>query len=166
MTKRFLSTFILLSLFVIQAQPSFSKTITIPAGTPVTVMCEKEIDADDVKVDEIVECIIKENVKVNNVTVLKAGTPVQGKIIKKKNNCICGVAGEVQIGDFYIKLKDNNYINLRGAIADKGESRAWVNAGWIFWITLPMVFIKGNDGKIKTGTYSVLYTIDDAIITN
>ena len=44
---------------------------------------------------------------------------------------------------------------------NKGEDKYWVNLGWLFIFTIPFVFIKGDDGKISTGKYQILYTIGD-----
>ncbi len=140
-----------------------AKEIKIPAGTPIMIYSEKEIDADDVKMNENISFVVQNPVYVNDKIVIKADTEVVGQVIKRKNNSILGISGEIQVGNFKIK-HSNQVINLRGTIINKGDNRAWVNLGWIFWITLPMVFIKGNDGKIPAGTYQMLYTIGDNFV--
>ena len=53
---------------------------------------------------------------------------------------------------------------LRANISNKGTNRAWVNVGWFFWVAFPLLFVKGNDGKISAGTYQILYTVGDNFI--
>ncbi len=143
------------------AQPQHVPTkIKIPAGTAISVSVENEIDADDVREGENINFVVLEPVSIDGTIVIKSGTHVTAQVIKKKNNFILGIPGEIEIGNFKLFNHNNEVINLRGAIIDKGAHRAWVNIGWIFvW---PLLFVKGNDGKISAGTYKILYTIGDS----
>lgn len=136
-----------------------SDRIRIPAGTAVTVYLEKEIDADDVREGQNVDFVVLDPVTINGTIVIKSGTHVTAQVTKKKNNCILGIPGEIQIGNFKLINSNNDVINLRGTIVDKGTNRAWANIGWI--IVWPLLFIKGNDGKVPAGSYHILYTIGD-----
>lgn len=133
---------------------------TIPSGTAVVVRTEHEIDADRVKLGDSVNFVVEQNVKVNGETVIKMGSSVQGKVVKRKNNGILGIAGELEIGDFKLISADNGeVIRLSGTIADKGEARYWANIGWLF--VFPLLFVKGNDGKFPMNYSKILYTIQD-----
>ena len=107
------------------------------------------------QVDENINFIVQDPVYINNKLVIKSGTLVVGQVVKLKNNSILGIPGEIQIGNFRIS-DSNQIINLRGNITNKGTNRAWVNVGWFFWVALPLLFVKGNDGKISAGTYQIL----------
>ncbi len=72
-----------------------------------------------------------------------------------------GIPGEIEVSEFQIITQNNKVINLSGIVQDKGDGRYWANAGWILWITLPLIFVKGNDGKIFTNTTHMLYTVED-----
>lgn len=135
--------------------------IRIPAGTAVTVYVEKEIDADDVREGQNVDFVVLDPFTINGLTVIKSGTHVTAQVVKKRNNCILGIPGEIQIGNFKLKNSDSGMINLRGTIIDKGTNRAWANIGWI--IVWPLLLIKGNDGKIPAGSTHILYTIGDSM---
>lgn len=158
--KKILSLFLIL-LFNTQSIIYAASTNIIPAGTPVSVGIDKEIDADDIKLGQLVEFTTLEPVKVNGVVVIKPGTLVTGQITKRKNNCLFGVPGEVQVGNFQVRTDKGDIVNLRGNVGDKGDNRYWVNAGLIWIVTLPMIFIKGNDGKIAPGTKEMLYTVNE-----
>ena len=100
---------------------------------------------------------------INNKLVIKSGTLVVGQVVKLKNNSILGIPGEIQIGNFRIS-DSNQIINLRGNITNKGTNRAWVNVGWFFWVALPLLFVKGNDGKISAGTYHTVGLKSDGTV--
>lgn len=152
--KKILSV-ILLSL-VLQ---SYVCATTIPSGTLVVVQPQYEIDADDLKTGDTVKFSVVQNVKVDNKVVIKSGTEVIAKTTKVKNNGILGIPGELQISDFQILTENNEIIRLRGTILDKGTERYWANVGWFFMF--PLLFIKGNDGKIQLNTAHNLYTLED-----
>ena len=134
-----------------------AKDVFIPPGTAVVVYTENEIDADDVRAGQNLDFIVQESVIIDDITVIPSGTHVNAQVTKRKNNFILGIAGELQVGNFKIKAASDNMINLRGVIIDKGTNRAWCNIGWFF--LFPLIFIKGNDGKIPAGTYQIVYTI-------
>ena len=158
--KKILCIFLSLFVFLIQTPLAYAQKIFIPAGTPISVYAENEIDADDVETDENINFAVQDPVYVNGKIVIKAGTQVTGQVTKKRNNSVLGIPGEIQISNFKIK-NGNNIINLRGSMINKGEDKYWVNLGWLFIFTIPFVFIKGDDGKISTGKYQILYTIGD-----
>ncbi len=131
----------------------------VPQGTLVVVQPQKIIDADDVKQGDTVKFNIIQPVKVNKEVVFKTGIEVSGKVTKKRNNGILGIPGEITISEFQIITQNNDIIRLTGTISDKGDNRYWANIGWFF--VFPLLFIKGNDGKIFPNTTHMLYTAED-----
>lgn len=153
--KRF---FAVLMLFMFVQSQLFAATI-IPQGTLIVVQPQKLIDADDVRAGDTVKFSIIEPVKVNDNIVIKSGNEVIGRITKRKNNGILGIPGKLEIGEFYILTQNNELIRLTGSISDEGENRYWANVGWIF--VFPLLFIKGNDGKIQSNSTYMLRTAED-----
>ena len=141
----------------------FAKDIKIPAGTPIGIYLEQEINSDDVNLGQNIDFIVQNPVYVNNEIVIKAGTRVNAQILKKKNNFIFGVPGTISVGNFQIIDNKSNVINLRGHIHNKGESKYWCHLSWIFCFGILTFFIKGNDAIIPAGTYNVIYTAGDNI---
>lgn len=132
---------------------------TIPEGTMLVVQPQKEINADNVKEGDRVNFTVVQPVKVNNEVVIKSGREVTAEVVKKRNNGILGIPGELELGNFELLTPNNDIIRLRGTVADKGEGRYWANAGWFF--LFPILFIKGNDGKIRVNSTHRLYTVED-----
>lgn len=146
----------LLAILIIQAQ---ALALTIPAGTLVVVQPNKTIDADDVKTGDNVKFVVSKQVKVNGKVVIKMGTEIDAKVVNRKNNGILGIPGEIEIGEFKLITADNDILLLNGGISDKGDGRYWANVGWFFMF--PLLFIKGDDGKIKKHSTHMLYTAED-----
>lgn len=142
----------------------YNQQILIPSGTPISAYVEKLIDADDVNEGQEVLLRVQQPVKVQGITVIQANTPIIANVIEHKNNFIFGVPGRIAVGNFKIKLPDGNVLNLSGSIQHKGQNRYWVDfVAWFFlW---PMIFIKGEDGKIQAGVQQMLYTNGDAYVT-
>ena len=157
MKKRVSSIIVSVLILVSNTGIIYAKEIFIAPGTAVTVYTENEIDADDVQAGQNLDFIVQESVIIDDNMVIPSGTHVTAQVTKRKNNFILGIAGELQVSNFKIKTSDNHIINLRGVIIDKGTNRAWCNIGWFF--LFPLIFIKGNDGKIPAGTYQIVYTI-------
>ncbi len=161
--KKFLIFLLCCFILIIQSGMVFAYELKIPAGTPVSIYTPDEIDADDVKLGKNVDFIVQEGVSINNHVVISAGSHVIGQITKKKNNFILGIPGSIEVGNFRVKTIDNKFVNLRGLVQDKGTGREWANIGWFF--LFPVLFIKGDDGKIPAGMYQIVYTIGETYVT-
>lgn len=159
--KKILAVLLLFALIQVQ-----TFALTIPQGTLVLVQASNTIDADRVKIGDTVSFKTTKPVKVDGKVVINAGKEVNAKVINKKNNGILGIPGEIEVGEFRIITQNNEIIYLDGKIADKGKDRLWANTGWLFIITFPMLFIKGDDGKIYSINEHMLYTAEDVTLEN
>ena len=139
--------------------PLVAGATTLQQGSVVVVQPQKLVDADDYKEGDTVKFLVLQPVKVNGEIVIKSGTEVLATVVKKKNNFIFGGPGEIQLDNFHIYTKDNEIIRLRGSVIDKGEGKYWAHIGWFF--LFPILFVKGNDGKIQANTNHTLFTLED-----
>lgn len=162
--EKIVSKFLLLFLLniLIMQNATFASSVQLPSGTPVVIYSENKIDADEVSENDTLDFIVQDNVRINNKIVIKSGTNVTGQIIKKKNNFILGLPGEIQIGNFSLIAEDNQQIYLRGTMQNKGTGREWANIGWFF--LFPLLLIRGDDGKIEAGRYQIMHTINDVTL--
>lgn len=152
--KKILSVIFTVLLLQIQAF-----AVVIPDSTPVIVQPMKMIDADNYKLGDQVKFAVLQPVKIDGKVVIKSGTEVLAQTIKKKNNFILGIPGEIEVGNFHIVTPSNEIIRLRGSISDKGNGKYWAHIGWFF--LFPLLLVKGNDGKIPANSTLILYTIED-----
>ena len=152
---------IIISVLVFLFAQCFAFALNVPSGSIVTIQSQNEIDADDYKTGDTINFTLVQPLKYNNNIIIKAGSEVSGTVVKNKNNGCFGIPGEIQISNFKIIGDNQEIVRLRGSVISKGESKYWVNAGWIFLITIPMVFIKGQDAKIPMNSTYMLYTAED-----
>lgn len=157
MLKKFF-VFFFVNLFILTMPTVTWANEVIPAGTAITITNEKEISADDVRLNQNIDFIVQTPVIVNNVNVIKPGALVSAQVLQKKNNFIFGVPGKIQIGNFKLKTQNGNIIPLRGEITNKGEAKYWCHISWIFCLGIVSFFVKGEDGIIPGGTSITVYT--------
>ncbi len=131
----------------------------LPAGTPVQVSIDKEIDRDEVKINESIPAHIVVPVKHNGKVVLPAGTKVTGVVTKRKNNFIFGISGKIELDRFKV-ITENGVLPLTGSLQRKGNSRVAGSLVGGYFIGLPL-FIKGQDGKVESGAESTMYTVQE-----
>lgn len=143
---------------------AIASIIEMPAGTPVSLSFDKTLDADEIKEGDKVDLTVVEPVKINGFVAIKAGTPVTGEIVHLKNNGILGIPGEIKVGNIVLKTSQGDIIRFRGTIDDKGIRRGWANIGWI--LVWPLIFVKGDDAKIVSGSYRMMYTAGDYTISD
>lgn len=142
-------------------QPAPAKTHKLlPPGTPVQVAIDKEVDADEVKVGEMIEGHLVMPVKHEGVIVFPAGTPVKGSVTRRKNNSIAGVSGSIELGNFKIMTPEGGVLPLTGTFQRKGNSRVAGSLVGAYFIGLP-IFVKGQDGKVESGAESTMYTVQE-----
>ena len=85
MLKKTLSILLCLLLLSIQTLPAIAQAVKIPAGTPITVYVDTEIDADNVQINENINFIVQDPVYIDDKLVLKSGTLVLSQVVKLKN---------------------------------------------------------------------------------
>ena len=151
--------------FLMPTFSAYADTVLLEAGKAVTIKAEKELDADELKAGQNFTFLVESAVKSNGQTVIKAGELVMALIGTKKNNFILGIPGKLIISNLKTKTIDGQDVSFRGDITNKGESKFWVNLGWLAPIVFPMVFIKGDDAIITPNTSFTLFTLEDVKVT-
>ena len=149
---------IALSLLLSLTAPAMADLL--PAGTPVQVALDKEIDHDMVKTGEVIPGHVITPVKHNGVVVIPAGTPVKGVVTRRKNNSIAGIAGAIELGNFKVSTPNGEMIPLNGNYQRKGDNRIAGALIGAYFILLP-IFIKGQDGIIDSGSEATMYTVQE-----
>lgn len=161
MVKRFMC--FLCAAMIILCEPIcvYANTLTIPAGTAVTLYNEKEISADRVQTGQKIDFFVQNPVIINKTNVIKSGTIISAQVLKKKNNFIFGVPGEIQVGNFKLQTPNGDVVPLRGEIFNKGDGKYWCHISWIFCLGIISFFVKGEDGIIPAGSSTIVYTMND-----
>lgn len=141
-------------------QTAQSEAIILPAGTPVQVTIDKMIDADEVKVGEVIPAHISAPIKHNGKVIFPMGTPIKGTVVRKRNNSIAGIPGSIELGGFKIITPDGGVLPLTGNLQRKGNNRVAGSLIGAYFVLLP-IFVKGQDGKIESGAESTMYTAQE-----
>jgi hypothetical protein len=153
-----MKSLVVLSVLLALTAPSFADLL--PAGQPVQVALDKEIDHDAVKTGEVVPGHLVSAIKHNGVVLIPSGTPVKGVVTRRKNNSIAGIAGSIELSNFKIETPNGEIIPLNGSYQRKGDSRIAGSLIGAYFILLP-IFIKGEDGIVESGAESTMYTIQE-----
>lgn len=132
----------------------------LPAGTPVQVVIDRRIDADEVKTGQTVFAHIGVPVKHEGRIVFPAGTPVKAEVTHRKNNSIVGVPGSIELGNFKITVPDGGIVPLAGNIQRQGDSRVAASLGAGYFLLFPLL-IKGQDGIVESGAETTLFTLQE-----
>lgn len=141
-------------------EPAIQTTQVLPAGTPVQVVLDQDIDADKIKVGQAVDAHIMMPVKHQGQIVFPVGTPVKGMVTQRKNNSIAGVPGSIELGNFKITTPKGAIMPLSGTFQKTGDSRIAGAVGGAYFLLLP-IFIKGQDARLQRGTESTMFTLQE-----
>jgi hypothetical protein len=141
-------------------EPTIQNSKVLPAGTPIQVVLDQDIDADHVKVGQTVDGHIMMPVKHEGQIVFPIGTPVKGVVTHKKNNSIAGVPGSIELGNFKIVTSQNAIVPLSGSFQKTGDSRIAGAVAGGYFLLLP-IFIKGQDGRLPRGAESTMFTLQE-----
>ena len=140
---------------------SHVSAVTPAEGTAYCISAQKEIDADEVKEGGTVIYVLQP-VKVNGHvgSVIKSSTGSTAQVVKRKTTCYFRYSvrntGKIISKFLHPIMKSSDFA---GSIIDKGDSKYWAHVGWFF--LLPLLFVKGNDGKIPVNTSHTLYTMEN-----
>ncbi len=112
------------------------KTVMLAEGTEVPLKMAQDVSSRGAKPGEPVELALAEDLKVDDVTVAKAGERALGEVVQAKRPDFWGEAGEVSIRVHFLRV-GNKKVEIRGALGSAGTR---------------YVVIRGSQGIIKTGT--------------
>ena len=113
-----------------------ARKLVLAEGAEVALRMAQEISSRTAKPGDPVELALAEDLKVNDVTVAKAGARALGEVVKSKRPDFWGEAGEVSIRVHFLRVGENR-VEIRGAAGSAGTR---------------YVIIRGSQGVIKTGT--------------
>ncbi|MFH0702939.1 MAG: hypothetical protein V2B14_05320 [bacterium] len=106
-----------------------------------------------------------ENLKVNNQTVIPAGTIAVGNITFLEKKGLCSKAGKLNIETLYMQTLDGTRIPLRGYYSVQGASKMAKMSALtiIFWCPI-FLLMSGNPAEIPSGTKFNVYTDQDTML--
>jgi hypothetical protein len=152
----------LLILFALNALNSNAQKteVILKSGTPIQLETSQPVDSKHNLGQSAVDFRVKFDVKVNDKTVIQAGTIAKGQVVIAQRAMGCGKAGIIEIKALTVSTIDGQQMQLYSSnIRREGENKkglAWgLSVGGCFIIS-PLSFlfllIKGEEGVIPGGT--------------
>lgn len=154
--------------FAGMASLSFAQLV-IPSGTKVTCRLDQSISSSTAQEGQAVNLSVTEDIRINDVVVLKQGATVYGSITTAQEKRRMGRAGKLDFSIDKVRAADGEFIPLRytpfkKAGEGKGVTTGVLTAGAaiVFWPAAPFfLLIKGKDVTIQKGITIDVFTDAD-----
>lgn len=151
-----------------QTAQSTAQEFMLREDTPVRLRLNRTISSGTEKMGDKVDFEVMEDVKVNDVIVIKQGASAIGTVTKAKKKASFGRSGNLDVNIDYVTLASGDRANLRAVQGGAGGGRKGVvTAGIVasavlLWPAAPaFFFIKGKNITIPKGTESTAYIAAD-----
>lgn len=154
--KKILTLFTL-TIFVFQFTGlcCYAKNTTVKSNTNISVVSKKAYSSKNISTGEKIECVIVEDVVVDNQTVFKKGGHATLNVINSKKAKFVGIPGEITIagGEVFDTNNQGHMVTINQVIT--GEEKIWPKVCLccgIFIILAPLAlfgFVKGGQAEIS-----------------
>lgn len=158
----------LLPIFV--CVPLFAQTLpsTLPDGTPVHLRIGRTVSSHDARVGDTVDFEVLEEIKVNDLVIVKKGALAIGTVTDAQAKRRLGRGGRLVINIDYVRLADGEKTALRAIQGGKAGGHGTavttsvVATSLVFWPAAPLfLLIHGKDLVIPQGTPVTAYINGD-----
>lgn len=153
-----------------QEQPKVSGNV-LPEDTPVRLKLMQNLSSGTNKVNDKVDFEVIEAVKLGDTVVIAQGAPAIATVTKATSKKSFGRSGKLDVNIDYVRLVNNEKVNLRAIKGGSGKSRTGVMTGAVvataivFFPAAPLFFfVKGKNIEIPKGTEITAYVAADTII--
>lgn len=154
-----------------QEVPASLTTLLLKSGTPVTLDFAQTISSAHAHKGDHVDFVVAKDVVVGGSTVIRAGAPAEGSVLKVKGKRPLGMGGNVVITLESVELTNGERIGLVARKEFKGKShtlRMGVGiaiAGVTYGLAAPVFLLsRGRDSTVLKGTELTAYTKTDSAV--
>lgn len=156
--KKVLTVFVTL-VFLAQNVVMAAEFITVPDGTPIKLRILQSISSKESKVDDKITFEVIDDVKVNDLVVLKQGATAAGFITEAEPRKRMGRKGKLAFSFDYVTAPDGQKVKIRANVNKEGDSD--VNtvvittavAAVLLWPAAPFFLLRrGKDIGVVKGT--------------
>jgi hypothetical protein len=138
-----------------------NSTSKLPAGTPVILRVVESLSSGNLVEASTVSFIVLNDVTINGVVAIKAGTKAQAQVSANEKASYVGQAGHIIISDFSTRTIDGAYVPLQGTVSKQASSKVVLSGVLSFFICPAFLLIKGKEAIIPAGTEKTVYTAAD-----
>ncbi len=130
------------------------EVLTIPSGTAIYGELDETVTSrkKETTVGDIVRARVWRNVVVNGHTVIKAGEPMLLKVSVAKPAKIAGRKGQLELEAISTRTINGDEILLDGGYDKSGKGRKALSITLFAVVAWPLIFIKGKQAELPTGT--------------
>ncbi len=153
-----------------QEKPKVSGNV-LPEDTPVRLKLMQTLSSGTNKVNDKVDFEVIEAVKLGDTVVIAQGASAIATVTKATSKKSFGRAGKLDVNIDYVRLVNNEKVNLRAMKGGSGGSRTGVMTGAVvataivFFPAAPLFFfVKGKNIEIPKGTEITAYVAADTIV--
>ena len=133
--------------------------LTIPDGTPVQLRLTQTISSVHARVGDPLDFVVENDVRVDDRTVIHAGSVARGSVLSVKGRRILGIGGKIVIGLNSIALVSGETVGLSARKVVKGSSHTWrmiagVAVTGLFYLPAAPLFLltRGGTSTALKGT--------------
>lgn len=154
-----------------ESVPEKPQKIVVPAGTGVILQIEGGVTTKETREGDSVSMHVVSPVRVNDIVVVRSGTPAKGLVAMSRSASSWGGAGELVIEVKYTYTIDGSELMLTGSSSRRGETSHGASAAVAVGtgiLCLPLALtgaaVKGEEGRILPGYEIVARTINDQTV--
>tara|TARA_Y100000590_G_C15673428_1_gene997107 strand:- start:27 stop:527 length:501 start_codon:yes stop_codon:yes gene_type:complete len=159
--RKAISVFLLQLFFINSASPLLAAKV--PAGTMVQVRLNESLTSKKAKTGAFVMLTVMSDVKIDGVTVIKAGAQAEGNVSTAKKAAAFGQPGELGIQVTSVKGVDGTSIPVQAQSASDGTNQTAM-AIILGLLCIVGFFIPGGEGELSSGVVINCRTLGDVDI--
>lgn len=126
--------------------------IPVHKGEKIKLILQEQLSSETSHMGDLVHFEVGDDVKVDDKVVIQKEAVAFGKISEVEPRRGLGRAGSLKISGLYVITIDGKKLKITFDSSDKpGGAAPWVIAG-AFWVSWPLLFLKGNPAVIKKDT--------------
>lgn len=155
-----------------QATAPAQTHITVPSGTPIRLQLAETISTANARVGQRVPFLVVEDVVLDGVTVIPAGTVVTGAVTKVSEKRPAAMPGKLAVSVDSLTLDDGQELRLQGEVHVKGRTRLFrmmagmVTTGLVFLPAAPVfLLVQGDDAVALKSTEVTAYVQNETTVT-
>jgi len=153
-SKNQLAKALALALAILVPGTGFAETVNVRFGTRVFIQLDQRVTSKKKhnRPGSFVFAHVWRDVVVNGKTVVEAGTPAMVQIGEIKGAKVAGIKGFVELKALQVLAVDGQDLMLTGGYDQSGKSLMALSIALAAVILVPLIFIKGKQAKLETGT--------------
>ncbi len=157
--------FLLPSSLFAEGAADVDSRLTIPDGTAVQLRLTRTISSLHAHVGDPLDFVVESDVRVDNRTVIRAGSMAHGSVLGVKGRRILGIGGNVVYGIDSVALVTGETIGLHARKVVKGSSHTWrmvtgIAVTALLYLPAAPIFLltRGGDSTLLKGTEVTAHT--------